>query len=188
MSFSSRVRGFKTKPSCEWKKVHSSFWRRTKPIYKPGQNVLIRALTLDPELKPLSGEVTVEIQDAKGIKVFKTVAQTDEFGMANVEMPLSTEPNLGVWKVTVHSGKRDAQLDVRVEEYVLPKYEVTIDLPRSWVLASEPIIGTVGAEYSFGKPVLGEVEIVASRYVGAWEEFATITQDLDSRHPLSCLL
>ena len=159
------------------------FLETDKPIYKPGQNVLIRALTLDPELKPLPGEVTVEIQDAKGIKVFKTVAQTDEFGMANVEMPLSTEPNLGVWKVTVHSGKRDAQLDVRVEEYVLPKYEVTIDLPRSWVLASEPIIGTVGAEYSFGKPVLGEVEIVASRYVGAWEEFATITQDLDSRTP-----
>ena len=31
--------------------------------------------------------------------------------------------------------------------------------------------------------MLGEVEIVASRYVGAWEEFATITQDLDSRTP-----
>ena len=50
------------------------FLETDKPIYKPGQTVLIRALSLNPELKPLPGEVTVEIQDAKGIKVFKTTA------------------------------------------------------------------------------------------------------------------
>ena len=157
------------------------FVETDKPIYKPGQSLLIRTLTLDPELMPLPAEVTIEVQDAKGIKVFKKVMQTDEFGMATVEMPLSTEPNRGVWKVTARSGKRDAQVDVRVEEYVLPKYEVTIDLPKDWILAREPITGAVEAEYSFGKPVRGEVEIVAFRYVGTWEEFATFTQELDGR-------
>ena len=173
--------GFQDQASLRVEEGTLLFLETDKPIYKPGQNILIRTLTLDPELKPLPAGVTIEVQDAKGIKVFKEVAQTDEFGMATVEMPLSTEPNLGMWKVTAHSSKRDAQIDVRVEEYVLPKYEVTIDLPRDWILASEPITGTVAAEYSFGKPVRGEVEIVASRYVGTWEQFAVFTQDLNGQ-------
>ena len=61
---------------------------------------------------------------------------------------------------------------MRVEEYVLPKYEVTVDTDRDWLLAGDPIVGTVSGEYSFGKPVVGEVEIVASRYIGKWEQFA----------------
>ena len=70
-------------------------------------------------------------------------------------------------------------MDVRVEEYVLPKYEVVVETAKDWVLVNEPVKGTVSAEYSFGKPVRGEVEIVASRYVGVWEEFATFTQEID---------
>ena len=155
------------------------FLETDKPIYKPGQNMHIRVLMLDPELKPLEDNATVEVQDAKGIKVFKQQAEADDFGMANLEMPLSTEPNLGVWKLTARSGDQTTQLDVRVEEYVLPKYEVTVEMAKDWVLANEPVKGTVSAEYSFGKPVRGEAEIVASRYVGVWEEFATFTREIN---------
>ena len=156
-----------------------AFIETDKPIYKPGQTVHIRVLTLDPELKPLVGDVTVEAQDAKGIKVFKKVTGTDEYGMSSLDLPLSTEPNLGVWKLTAQVGKRVAQLDVRVEEYVLPKYEVKANLSKEWFLASDRIRGTVGAEYSFGKAVKGEVQIKASRYVGTWQQFASVTKDLD---------
>ena len=159
------------------------FLETDKPIYKPGQDIHMRVLMLDPELKPLSENVTVEVQDAKGIKVFKQQGAADDFGMTNLQMPLSTEPNLGVWKLTAISGDQTTQLDVRVEEYVLPKYEVTVETPKDWVLANEPIKGTVSAEYSFGKPVRGEVEIVASRYVGVWKEFATFTQEIDGSGP-----
>ncbi len=150
-----------------------------KPIYKPGQQIHIRTLRLDSELKPAPGQVTIEILDAKGIKVFRQTVDIDDFGMASLELPLSTEPNLGVWKITADSGADTTQLDVRVEEYVLPKYEVTVDLPNQWVLADESVVGTVFAEYSFGKPVRGEVEVVASRYVGEWEEFATFTDQIN---------
>ena len=152
-----------------------------KPIYKPGQTIHIRLITLDTMLKPWPAEVTVEVvevQDAKGIKVYKTTATTDDFGMASVELPLSTEPNLGVWKVTAALNEQTTQLDVRVEEYVLPKYEVIVSTAKDWVLANEPISGTVSAEYTFGKPVKGELEIVASRYVGTWEEYATLVEPL----------
>ena len=155
------------------------FLETDKPVYKPGQDVHIRALRLGPELKPLPGEVTVEIQDAKGNKVYREEALTDDFGMASLTMPLSAEPNLGVWKLTAHSGDQTSQTDVRVERYVLPKYEVAVDVPREWVLAGDGVTGSVSAEYSFGKPVRGEVKIVASRYVGQWEEFATFENEID---------
>jgi CD109 antigen len=70
--------------------------------------------------------------------------------------------------------------DVRVEEYVLPKYEVKVDLAKQWFLVDEAITGHVAAQYSFGKPVRGELQVKASRYVGVWEEFATFTAPINA--------
>jgi len=155
------------------------FIETDKPIYKPGQTIQMRVMTLNAELKPLRRDVTVEALDAKGIKVFRSEVATDEYGMTTLDLPLSTEPNLGTWKLTARSGKAETQLDVRVERYVLPKYEVSVDLPREWFLVSERVRGGVSAEYSFGKPVKGKLEIVASRYVGQWEEYSTFRTDID---------
>ena len=47
------------------------FLETDKPIYKPGQTIQMRVLALDSELKPVPTEATVEVQDAKAIKVFK---------------------------------------------------------------------------------------------------------------------
>ena len=156
------------------------FLETDKPIYKPGQTILMRLVALNSELKPVSTQATIEVQDAKAIKIFKQAVTTDEFGMATVELPLSSEPNLGVWKVSARAGDTSTEVDVRVEEYVLPKYEVKVDLPKQWFLVDEPITGHVTAEYSFGKPVRGELQVKASRYVGVWEEFATFSAPIDS--------
>ena len=155
------------------------FVETDKPIYQPGQTVHVRLMTLDSALKPWPSAAAIEVQDAKGIKVFRKEVETDEYGMVTVDMPLSVEPNVGVWKLTALAGDQMTQLDVRVERYVLPKYEVSIKTERDWVLASEPITGTVASEYSFGKPVVGEVEIVASRYLGEWEVFAHFSGPID---------
>ncbi len=155
------------------------FLETDKPIYKPGQTIHIRTITLTPELKPVVGMVTVEVLDAKGIKIFREDVETDEFGMTSLDLPISTEPNEGVWKITATTEEGRTQLDVRVEEYVLPKYEVKVELPKEWFLVDEPIIGTVLSEYSFGKPVSGELEIRASRYVGEWREYAVFSKEID---------
>ena len=155
------------------------FVETDKPIYKPGQTVHIRLMTLDALLKPWPSSATVEVQDAKGIKVFKREVATDDYGMTTLDLPLSTEPNLGVWKLTALAGEQKTQLDVRVEEYVLPKYEVSVETNKDWVLTNEAIQGVVSGEYSFGKPVVGDYEIVAWRYVGQWEEYARASGSID---------
>ena len=97
------------------------FVETDKPIYKPGQELHIRVLLMDVDLKPVSGNVNIEILDAKGNKVFRRETGTDEFGMASLTMPLSAEPNLGVWKIIATREGLKTQTDVRVERYVLPK-------------------------------------------------------------------
>ena len=155
------------------------FLETDKPIYKPGQTVHIRAITLNSELKPVQETMTIEVLDAKGIKIFRRELSTVDYGLITLDLPISSEPNLGVWKLTAVTEKAKTQLDIRVEEYVLPKYEVKTKLPKEWFLVDEEITGVISAEYSFGKPVKGELEITASRYVGVWEEFATFTKPID---------
>ena len=146
-----------------------------KPVYKPGQTIHIRLISLSPDLLPLEEEINVEVLDAKGIKIFKSRVRTDDYGMGTVDLHLSSEPNLGVWKITASNSKSKSQVDVRVEKYVLPKYEVKAETTREWFLVNEAIKGTVSAEYSFGKLVSGDLEIQAWRYVGQWEKYYTFS-------------
>lgn len=155
------------------------FLETDKPIYKPGQTIEIRLVALNGELKPVQTEAVVEIQDAKGIKIFKKNVTTDEYGMVTAQLPLSSEPNLGAWKVSAYAGDAATELDVRVERYVLPKYEVTPELTKEWFLVGEAITGRVTSKYSYGRSVKGELIVTATRYVGEWEEYATYTTRID---------
>jgi CD109 antigen len=171
--------GFEDRATVRVENSFLVFLETDKPIYKPGQTIRMRIITLNPELRPVSELVTIEILDAKGIKIFRNQINTDEYGMATSELPVSGEPNLGTWKITAETARGKTQLDVRIEKYVLPKYEVKVDLPREWFLADEVITGNITAIYSFGKPVSGELEITASRYVGEWQQFATFSKLID---------
>jgi CD109 antigen len=171
--------GFQDEATVRVEENQLIFLETDRPIYKPGQTIQVRVITLDRELKPLSNTVTVQVMDAKGIKIFKKELDTDDYGTGTLEIPISQEPNLGVWKVAAAAGDRSTEVDVRIEEYVLPKYEVKLELPKEWFLVDEPISGKVTAEYSYGKPVKGELEVKASRYVGQWEEFASFSKQID---------
>ncbi|MBW6517038.1 MAG: alpha-2-macroglobulin [ANME-2 cluster archaeon] len=155
------------------------FLETDKPIYKPGQVIHGRILSLNNKLIPVSGQCTIEISDAKGIKIFKETLDTNEYGVASFDMPLASEVNLGTWKVKADMGQAQTQLDLRVEKYVLPKFSVDVTTPRDWFLVSDTITGQVDAAYFFGKPVEGRVNVVATRYVGVWEEYATYEADLE---------
>jgi CD109 antigen len=172
---------FEDKTTVRVEKSLLVFVETDKPIYKPGQTIHIRAITLNSSLRPMDETVIVEVLDAKGIKIFRKEIETDKYGMASFDLPISSEPNLGTWKINVQAAESETQLDVKIEEYVLPKYEVSVDLQKEWYLANEAIEGTIKAEYSFGKPVKGELKITATRYVGQWEEYATFTKEIDGQ-------
>ena len=161
-------------------KSNPIFIETDKPIYKPGQTIHGRILLLNNNLLPLADSVELEIADAKGIKVFRETLGTNDFGVATFDLPLSTEPNLGTWKIKAVSGESKAVLDIRVECYVLPKFKIEPDIRKDWFLVSDLITGTVSANYFFGKPVDGSLEIEASKYVGTWETYATYSAILEN--------
>ncbi len=144
-----------------------------KPIYKPGQTIQGRVLLLDSALRPRTGAVELSILDAKGIRVHRAALDANEYGVAPFDLVLANEVNFGVWKIDVVSEGLRSSRDVRVENYVLPRFELGAEFERGWVLVDEPISGRVEARYFFGRPVDGEVQIVARRYIGDWEVFAT---------------
>ncbi len=154
------------------------FLETDKPIYKPGQTIQARVLQLNNQLLPAQGDVEVTIKDAKGIKLFRKDLSSNAFGVAPFEMPLATQLNYGTWKISARAGTSQTTVDVRVERYVLPKFDIALDTYAAYYLADEPIEGTLSAFYFFGQPIQGTVSILASRYVGVWEEYATYSGDL----------
>ncbi len=144
-----------------------------KPIYKPGQTIQGRVLLLTNDLRPGSGDVEVNITDGKGIRIHRETLTVNEFGVAPFDLDLASELNFGTWKITATSAYASGTVDVRVEKYVLPQFDVEMNTGRDYFLVDEPVTGVVNAVYFFGQPVDGTVEVRASRYVGVWEEYAS---------------
>ncbi|MBN2329441.1 MAG: alpha-2-macroglobulin [Candidatus Omnitrophica bacterium] len=152
-----------------------------KPIYKPSQTMQGRVLFLNNALQPMQGDIELSIADAKGIKIHKEVIPANDYGVASFELPLANELNFGTWKITAKSGgENQAELDVEVDKYVLPAFEVNLNLDKDWYLVSERITGAIDSRYFFGKPVQGDVHIQALRYVAEWEEYATTDGRLEN--------
>ena len=148
-----------------------------KPIYKPGQTIQGRVILVDNALRPTSGDVELAIHDAKGIRIDRQQLSAGEFGAAQFTLPLASEVNFGVWKLKASSEGVESIRDVRVEPYVLPRFELGASFEqdgneRDWALVDESITGTVSARYFFGRDVDGEATIVAKRWIGDWEEYA----------------
>ncbi|MCZ6792592.1 MAG: MG2 domain-containing protein [Planctomycetota bacterium] len=149
-----------------------------KPIYKPGQTIQGRVVLLSNALTPVSGTVELAVHDAKGIRVDRRELTANEYGAASFSLDLASEVNFGVWKIKVRSENVESIRDVRVEEYVLPRFDLSVSWPRTWALVDEAVTGTVNARYFFGRDVEGRATVVAKRWVGTWEEYSRTEGDL----------
>ena len=149
-----------------------------KPIYKPSQVIKGRVVLVNNAMRPVAGEVEVSFHDAKGIRIDRRTLQADEFGAAPFSLQLASEVNFGIWKVKARSEEVESIRDVRVEEYTLPRFNLGLEFERDWTLVDQEVQGTVDARYFFGRGVEGTCYIVARRYVGEWQEYASIEGQL----------
>jgi len=128
-----------------------------KPIYQPGQLIHLRALALNRGGNtPLGATpVTFEIEDGKGNKIFKKTGTTDGYGIASTQFRLGSVLNLGVFKVRVDVGGQLSEKTVTVSHYALPKFKIGVQTSKAWYSAGDELLGTIDADYFFGKPVSG---------------------------------
>ncbi len=147
-----------------------------KPLYQPGQVMHLRALALRPfDLKPVANaDLTFEIDDAKGNKVFKRTRRTSEFGIAAVDFELADEVNMGDYHIRALIGEAQADKTVTVKRYVLPKFKVNVTSDKPYYMPKETIQAELQSDYFFGKPVAGaSIEVKASTFDVQFKEFQT---------------
>jgi hypothetical protein len=165
-----------------------------KPIYQPGQTIHVRALALDRSSHEAAAgrKLVFEVEDSRGNKVFKHSTQTSKFGIASAEFALADEVNLGTYHLraimdAIEGSSTNGELALNVETYVLPKFKVAIDFQdkeRKTTHGYRPgdhVIGTVRANYFFGKPVdRAELMVKASSMDVAVSEVASVQGRTDA--------
>jgi uncharacterized protein YfaS (alpha-2-macroglobulin family) len=147
-----------------------------KPLYQPGQRMHLRALALQSfDLRPVAEkEITFEVEDAKGNKVFKRSLETSAYGIASADFDLADEVNAGDYHIRAILGEHTADKTVSVRPYVLPKFKAEIKADKKFYLPKETVHADLQADYFFGKPVArGKVKVTASTFDVAFKDFQT---------------
>lgn len=134
-----------------------------KAIYKPGDTVRFRVLVLDPNTKPLHkvDTIKVHITDGKSNRIKQWSDAKLVKGVFESELALSSAPVLGRWLVNVEVLEKTTTKEFEVDEYVLPKFEVTIESPGITTFKDGKVKAIVRAKYTYGKPVKGEATVSA---------------------------
>jgi len=154
-----------------------------KPLYQPGQTIHIRALCLRPfDLTPVAeSQLTFEVEDPKGNKVFKRAQPTSDFGVASVDFQLADEINMGPYQVRALIGDQQSQKTVEVKKYVLPKFKVDVTADKKFYLPKETIALDLQTDYFFGKPVANsKVKVTASTFDVQFKDFQTFDTTTDA--------
>ncbi|XP_051011619.1 pregnancy zone protein-like [Acomys russatus] len=141
------------------------FVQTDKPIYKPGQTVKFRVVSIDTNFRPLNETFPViYIENPKRNRIFQWQPINLQVGLHQLSFPLSAEPALGTYKVVVqkNSGKK-IEHPFEVKEYVLPKFEVQVNVPKAIAFLEEEFVVSACGSYTYGKPVPGLVTISVCR-------------------------
>ncbi|XP_072038714.1 uncharacterized protein [Amphiura filiformis] len=133
-----------------------TFIQTDKPIYKPGQTVYFRIMTLDQELKPdTSAFSEIWIEAPNGIRLAQWKDEKSEDGLIDLQMPMTPEPVLGEWKIVATQNGRKTEQTFKVDEYVLPKFEVVVTTPSFVLIDEEEFDVEICGRYTYGQPVEG---------------------------------
>ncbi|KAJ8679263.1 hypothetical protein QAD02_015050 [Eretmocerus hayati] len=154
-----------------------TFVETDKAIYKPGQDVNIRILTLKHDFKPWMKPIPkVWVENPSEVRVAQWTNVSTENGMAQLSFPLSSEPSSGMWRIKVE--KTRPQLvhvsSFEVRKYVLPRFQVTIKAP-SYILAdAKDVTWKICARYSYGEPVRGSLLLNLRPQTPIWKRKQTV--------------
>jgi len=139
-----------------------------RPVYQPGQVILVRGLALRrPDLKPVTGATVVfTVLDPKGNKIFSQKEKTSKYGIASTECPLADEITEGTYQVECQVGESTSRIPVAVKTYALPKFKVGVTLNQPYFQPRDGIQGKIQASYFHGKPVAAAAVTIDVRMQG----------------------
>ncbi|XP_061863712.1 alpha-2-macroglobulin-like protein 1 [Colius striatus] len=137
-----------------------TFIQTDKPVYRPGQTVKVRIVTLDQNfIASNETKHLVELKDPKANRIAQWLNVTPVGGIVDLSFPLAAEASVGEYIIKMP----DRTHTFRVEEYVLPKFSVSIQMPQVVTILEESFRLHVCGMYTYGKRVQGTVKAVVCR-------------------------
>ncbi|XP_026229075.1 alpha-2-macroglobulin isoform X3 [Anabas testudineus] len=136
-----------------------------KPIYKPGQTVKFRIVSMDANFIPVNRVYKlVELQDPMSNRIAQWLDRSTGGGILDFSHPLIPEAAQGNYMV-IATTDQDEQIShsFEIKEYVLPKYEVKVHLPNVITILDQEATLKICGKYTYGKPVSGSVKAVICR-------------------------
>uniref|UniRef100_A0A8C3EQM3 CD109 molecule n=2 Tax=Corvus moneduloides TaxID=1196302 RepID=A0A8C3EQM3_CORMO len=159
-------------------KSSSVFIQTDKSMYKPGQDVLFRIVTVYPDLKPYKVSLNIYIRDPRRKLIQQWLMEEGDLGVVSKKFQLSMNPPLGDWSIEVEVNGQVHYQRFKVMEYVLPKFDVMITTPLYYSLRDDDVTGVVSARYTYGKPVKGTVTVTCLS-VSYWTNKRNITTTVE---------
>ncbi|KAK7805043.1 hypothetical protein U0070_021725, partial [Myodes glareolus] len=137
---------------------NATFVQTDTPVYKPGDTVHFRIVTLNAWLKPvddLDPESNVIFQ-WKNVTTFRNITQ--------LAFHLTPEPMFGDYTIAVRklSGMTVVH-QFTVNRYVLPRFEVEVRAPETITIADHQFQVVACAKYTYGQSVPGKAQIRVCR-------------------------
>ncbi|XP_042307566.1 ovostatin-like [Sceloporus undulatus] len=141
------------------------FAQTDKPVYKPGQKVLFRVITLDTDLKPKNRVYPlIYIQDPQGNRVAQWLNQSATHGILQNEFQTVQDTTLGTYQLVVdNKPSYNTYHWFSMEEYVLPTFEVNLKAPQRVSAFDEELKVEMCARYTYGQPVQGKAQLRVCR-------------------------
>ncbi|KAM3913964.1 alpha-2-macroglobulin-like protein 1 [Leptodactylus fuscus] len=131
----------------------ATFIQTDKPLYKAGQTVNFRILTMDRDF------LAKEDIDPNKNCIGQWFDLKPKQGMIDISYPLDSEAQPGAYTIiTPH-----ARQDFHVAEFVLPTFEVVVHLPPVVTLLDKMFVMKACGKYTFGKPVQGNITATLCR-------------------------
>ncbi|KAF7694849.1 hypothetical protein HF521_006572 [Silurus meridionalis] len=126
-----------------------------KPIYKPGQTVNFRIASLDTNFLTYDQKFpTIEVQDPNSNRIGQWLQVTTLNGLVDLSYPINSEATKGFYIITIWDEKNQQITQTfEVKDYVLPTFEVTVQLPPVITILDTTATLKVCAKYTYGKPV-----------------------------------
>ncbi|GFO06074.1 LOW QUALITY PROTEIN: Cd109 antigen-like, partial [Plakobranchus ocellatus] len=158
-------------------KAFSTFIQTDKGMYKPGQKVMFRVLTVLPDMTAIrDAAYDIFIKDSSDNRIRQWLAVKDPNGRGVIElwMKLADEIPTGDWTIVANIMGREETKTFTVDDYVLPRFEVEVHHPP-FALAYDPLLEiTVKATYTFSQPVTDAHAVVGIKMRNIWISDVTI--------------
>uniref|UniRef100_A0A8C2WD89 Alpha-2-macroglobulin-like protein 1 n=1 Tax=Cyclopterus lumpus TaxID=8103 RepID=A0A8C2WD89_CYCLU len=139
-----------------------------KPVYKPGQTVKFRIVSMDTNFIPVD-------RDPDSNRIAQWSDKSVAGGILDLSHPVIPEAAQGSYTITATTDQGEqAARSFDIKEYVLPKFEVKVHLPSVITILDKEATLKICGKYTYGKPVVGSAKVEFCRRTSRYRWYSSL--------------